>query len=123
MTPYEAYTGKIPDGTNIRAFGTAAFLIYPKDKHPSAFQPRFQDNFVHVGIKGNSIYRLVNIKTLKEEWYADVKIDEYVYPAAKEPIFGQLKGRAKITLPDQLREPQIMDTATQPPGRTAAAPR
>jgi len=74
-------------------------------------------------MKGNSIYRLLNIKTLKEEWYADVKIDEYVYPAAKEPIFGQLKGRAKITLPDQLREPQIMDTATQPPGRTAAAPR
>jgi len=76
-------------------------------------------------MKGNSIYRLLNIKTLKEEWYADVKIDEYVYPAAKEPIFGQLKGRARITSPDQPKEPQIttINERTTPLGWTAAAPR
>ncbi len=28
-------------------------------------------------MKGNSIYRVLNVKTLKEEWYTDVKFNEY----------------------------------------------
>src|SRR5205814_2193863 len=148
MSPYKAYTGKAPEGANVRAFGTAAFLIQPKDKHPPANEPRFQESFMYVGMKGNSIYRVLNVKTLKEEWYADVKFDEYVYPATKEPIFGQLKGRkaddkAKEPVPsphkpenvpsaktDQAKEPQTKSIrereappVVQPPGQSAAAAR
>ena len=148
MSPYEAYTGKVPEGANIRAFGTAAFPIQSKDKHPSAFEPRFQEGFMYVGMKGNSIYRVFNIKTLKDKWYTDVKFNEYLYPAMKELNFSQLKGRkaddkAKEFIPsphkpenvpsaktDRMKEPQTKSTrereappVVQPPGQSAAAPR
>src|SRR5579871_5952988 len=133
MTPYEAYTGKMPDCTNIRAFGTAAFLIYPKEKHPPAFQPRFQDkyNYIHVGMEGSSIYRLLNIETLKEERYADIRIDEYVYPAAQELVTTSHQPESATTdKMDQPMEHQVLSTnerathpITQPLGQSAAAPR
>lgn len=140
MTPYEAYTGKQPDLVNLRVFGVAAFPIYPMDKHPPSYAPRFQEDFILIGMKGNSIYRVFNYKTLKENWSADVKIDEYTYPAIKEPIFGKLKGRitnlrTKEPVPsprepesaqkDQVNEPQTertSSTVVRPPGQTAAAP-
>src|SRR5436189_1583913 len=48
---------------------------------------------MYVGMKENSIYRVFNIKTLKDEWYADVKFNEYLYLVMKELNFSQLKGR------------------------------
>ena len=117
MSPYEAYTGKVPEGANIRAFRTAAFPIQSKDKHPSAFEPRFQEGFMYVGMKGNSIYRVFNIKTLKDKWYTDVKFNEYLYPAMKELNFSQLKGRkaddkAKEFIPSPHKLESVLSTKT-----------
>jgi len=68
-------------------------------------------------MKGNSIYRVFNIKTLKDEWYTDVKFNEYLYPAMKELNFSQLKGRkaddkAKEFIPSPHKLESVLSTKT-----------
>ena len=78
--PYEAYYNKKPDLSNIRAFGTVAFPVYPKDKHPAKYDPKIQPDHIFIGLRGSHIYRLFNYKTLKETYSADCKFNEYIYP-------------------------------------------
>jgi Reverse transcriptase (RNA-dependent DNA polymerase) len=85
--------------------------------HPTAYEPRMQQDHILVGMKQNSIYRVLNIKTLVENWYADMKIDEYIYPAIKEPKFGLQKGRTKPQEISSREEPPI-----PPPNAVKEAP-
>jgi hypothetical protein len=53
-TPFKAYTEKVPNIENLKAFG---YIIYPKIKgaKPRKSFPRHRPRFIFVGIKGLSI--------------------------------------------------------------------
>jgi hypothetical protein len=50
-TPFEAYTEKVPNIENLKAFG---YIVYPKIKgaKPRKSFPRHRPGFIFVGIKG-----------------------------------------------------------------------
>ena len=70
MTPYEAYARKKLDLSNLRVFELAAFPVSSKEKHPTSCEPRALQDWILIGMKGNSIYRALNIKTLEDNFFA-----------------------------------------------------
>lgn len=99
ITPFEAYKGGYPDLTRLRVFGCAAYPINTREKFPSKFESRSKQGYIFVGMKGSSIWKLLNCKTFKIEHYADAKFDESMFPAPKfekQPIIADLP--AMITL-------------------------
>ena len=56
--------------------------IQLKEKQPigGKFMPRFQTtNFIFIGIKGQSLYLLLNILNNNIETHVDVQFDEYTF--------------------------------------------
>lgn len=93
ITPSEAYKGGYPNLTRLRVFGCAAYPINTLEKFPSKFESRSKQGYIFVGMKGSSVWKLLNCKTFKIEHYADVKFDESMFPAPmleKQPIIADL---------------------------------
>jgi hypothetical protein len=78
-TPFEAYTEKVPNMENLKAFGCAA---YPKIKgaKPGKSFPRHRPGFIFVGMKGSSIWKLLELSTQTIEDVGDCDFDEYLFP-------------------------------------------
>jgi hypothetical protein len=80
-SPYEAYYERQPNIRNIRVWGCTAFPLNLAGRTKSMYEPRIRDQkYVFIGMKGNHIWRLLNLQTLKEEVYADVGFQEYKFP-------------------------------------------
>lgn len=81
--PLEAYTGRKLDPLVLQktlvAFGCQANIKELKDQ-PGKWTPRTKEEHIFVGITGNSVYKLLNCRTLKETLSVDVKFHEYKFP-------------------------------------------
>jgi hypothetical protein len=83
-TPFEAFNNKKPMIRNLRIFGCAAYPVIPKETHPLKHNPKFKDtDYILVGIKESSIYRLFSLREQKEKIAADVAFNEYLFPASQ----------------------------------------
>jgi hypothetical protein len=94
-TPYEAYRESLPDFTQLRVFGCAAWPNNSKDKHPEKFDPRIKPDFMFIGLAGNKIYKLLNMITRKVEKYGDADFDEYSFPYSQREL--AIRTRAPIS--------------------------
>jgi len=59
MTPYEAWTGNVPDLSSLRVFGTIAWAHIPKEQRQQG--AKFEDHSLkchYLGMKGSSIFRV-----------------------------------------------------------------
>lgn len=81
VTPFEAYKKAYPDLTKLRVFGATAYPINTLEKFPKKFDPRSKRGYIFIGMRGSTVWKLLNCKTFKVEEYADVKFDEYKFPA------------------------------------------
>ncbi|KAI0994531.1 hypothetical protein K3495_g13650, partial [Podosphaera aphanis] len=81
-TPIMAYTTDKVHLENLKIFGCAAF---PKRLHkldgPSKLEPKIQgeEDYLFIGMQGNSIFKLTHRKTLKMMVSADCKFSEYLF--------------------------------------------
>jgi hypothetical protein len=95
-TPYEAYRESLPDFTQLRVFGCAAWPNNSKDKHLEKFDPRIKPDFMFIGLAGNKIYKLLNMITRKVEKYGDADFDEYSFPYSQREL--AIRTVAPVTL-------------------------
>ena len=57
-----------------------AYLFNVLDRRSRKNEPRTRGEYIFIGLKGNKIWRFLNIETLKEEVSVDVKFYEYKFP-------------------------------------------
>jgi hypothetical protein len=61
-TPFEAYTEKVPNMENLKAFGYVVYLKI-KGAKPGKLFPWHRPGFIFVGIKGLLIWKLLELST------------------------------------------------------------
>jgi hypothetical protein len=118
VIPYEAYTGQRPNFKNLKVWGCAAYPVDSLEKKPPNWQPRTRQEHLFVGMRGNKIWKFLNLETLKEEVSADVDFHEYKFPKIAEDANGKL-------LPREPRKPSLKALPNNPKllERTADASR
>ncbi|KAI0994744.1 hypothetical protein K3495_g13437 [Podosphaera aphanis] len=82
ITPITAYTSDRVHLNNLKAFGCAAFpMRLHQPQGPSKLEPKIQgeENYIFIGMQGNSIYKLMHRKTLKVIVSADCKFIEHLF--------------------------------------------
>ncbi len=82
ITPITAYTSDRVHLNNLKAFGCAAFpMRLHQPQGPSKLEPKIQgeENYIFIGMQGNSIYKLMQRKTLKVIVSADCKFIEHLF--------------------------------------------
>ena len=80
MTPFQAYFGRRPDLRDTRIFGCEAYQIN-RDRQKTTIDPKIlKDKLIFVGIKGNRVWRLLNIDTQKEILTTNAGFNEYTFP-------------------------------------------
>jgi hypothetical protein len=92
-TPLQAYTDRRPDFSVLRVWGCAAYPLNSLERMPRTWDPRTRGEHVFIGLKGNKIWRFLNLETLKEEVSADVQFHEFKFPIIAEDANGQLLPR------------------------------
>ena len=80
MTPYQAYTSRKPKLDTLRIWGCVAYPFNVPDRRSRKNELRTQGEYIFIRIKGNKIWRFLNIETLKEEVSTDVEFYEYKFP-------------------------------------------
>ena len=79
-SPYEAYHQRTPDSTNWKRWGCKAYPLNSLNRLPSTYDPRIRPaEYAFIGIQGSKIWRLLNMRTHKEERYGDVQFKEYEF--------------------------------------------
>ena len=137
VTPFEAYKKAHPDLTKLRIFGATAYPINTLEKFPKKFDSRSKQGYIFIGMRGSTVWKLLNYKTFKVEEFADVKFDEYKFPAPtiikSQPIEIPVAVTSRRKIENRLnqelqQEKQVEDTParaveqtqpTQKHGRTA----
>lgn len=84
ITPYEAMHGVNAKYMQLSTFGCAAYPKVLADT-PGKFTPHTREEHVFIGMRGNSIYKLLNCRTLKVIECADAVFHEYKYPSIMVP--------------------------------------
>ena len=79
IIPYTAWAGKAPKLSKARIFGCAAYPFVPSENRRK-LDPRIKPSHILVSIKGESLWRVLSIHTLKESISADVAFNEYLFP-------------------------------------------
>jgi len=65
ITLYKAFTGNYPDFDKLRVFGYKAVLYKINVDYLTTFEPRIRDRtWIFIGMEGNSIWKVLNVKTL-----------------------------------------------------------
>jgi hypothetical protein len=80
ITPYEAYTQRVPDLKNLAVFGCYANLINTLEKHPKKYESRMKPDYVFIGLKESSQFKMINMYTQAIEIFGDAKVNEYRFP-------------------------------------------
>ena len=109
-TPYEAYYERKPNLQKLRVWGCVAFPLNLAGRTKSTYEPRIKDQeYAFVGMRGNHIWRLLNLRTLREEVYADVKFQEYQFHDLLDITDKFMVSRTSVPLPAiQSREAVIL---------------
>ena len=82
ITPWHAYTGRLPDLLKLVTFGCTANPLNTLQKHPQKMAFRHKPGYVFLGMDGNKVWKLMNTHTLKIEKYGDAEFNEYRFPLA-----------------------------------------
>ncbi|KAI0993276.1 hypothetical protein K3495_g14908, partial [Podosphaera aphanis] len=80
IIPYSAWHERPPKLVLLRPFGCVSTLMYPKSLHPQKWTPNIRNGTsIFVGLRGESIHKLISLETLQMWESADAKVDEYSY--------------------------------------------
>jgi hypothetical protein len=63
ITLYKAYTQRVPELKNLAVFGCYANLINTFEKHPKKYESRIKPDYVFMGLKGSSQFKMMNMYT------------------------------------------------------------
>ncbi|KAI0992438.1 hypothetical protein K3495_g15747, partial [Podosphaera aphanis] len=78
--PHAAWYERPPKLDNLRPFGCVATLVYPKALMPQKWTPKTREGTsIFIGMRGESIHKMLFIATLQLWESADAKVDEYTY--------------------------------------------
>jgi hypothetical protein len=115
ITPYEAYTGRKPKLDTLRIWGCAAYPLNASERRARSNDPRTRGEHIFIGIKGNKIWRFLNMETLKEEVSADVDFHEYIFPILAKDANGWPIPRkpVSITQPEHTADASKTDLKSQ----------
>jgi len=81
ITLYKAFISNYPDFDKLRVFGCKAILYKIEVKHPTTFEPRIKDGtWIFIKIEGNSIWKVLNVKTLVVAKTTNARFDKYTFP-------------------------------------------
>jgi hypothetical protein len=80
ITLYEAYTQQVPDLKNLAVFECHANPINTLKKHPKKYESRMKPDYVFIGLKGSSQFKMMNMYTQAIEIFGDAKVNEYRFP-------------------------------------------
>ena len=81
ITLYRAFIGNYPDFDKLRVFGCKAVLYKIEVEHPTTFKPRIKDRtWIFIRIEVNSIWKVLNVKTLIVAKTINTRFDKYTFP-------------------------------------------
>jgi hypothetical protein len=80
ITPYEAYTQQVLDLKNLAVFGCSANPINTLEKHLKKYESRMKPDYVFMGLKGSSQFKMMNMHTQAIKIFGDAKVNEYRFP-------------------------------------------
>ena len=81
ITLYKAFTSDYPDFDKLRVFGCKAILYKINVDHLTTFKPRIRDGtWIFIRIKGNSIQKVLNVKTLAIAKITNARFNKYSFP-------------------------------------------
>ena len=85
-TPFEAYKGIKANIKNLRVFGSKAIIKLPNNRHAGKWTPYIKPgSHILVGLRGDSIQKLLDCKTLKDQVSTDCDFNEYEFPELTLP--------------------------------------
>jgi hypothetical protein len=113
-TPLQAFTDRKPNLGVLRVWGCAAYPLNSLERMPRTWDPRTRGEHVFIGLKGNKIWKFLNLETLREEVSADVQFHEFKFPIIAENANGQLlRRKPALAVPtDTLRSPKYSTEAS-----------
>jgi len=80
ITLYKAFISNYPDFNKLRVFGCKAVLYKINVDYLTTFKPRIRDGtWIFIRIEGNSIWKVLNVKTLAIAKIIDAYFDEYSF--------------------------------------------
>jgi hypothetical protein len=82
ITPWHAYTGKLPQFNKLVTFGYAANPLNTLEKHPPKMAFRHKPSYVFIGMEGSKVWKLLNMHTHLVEKFGDAEFNEYRFPLA-----------------------------------------
>jgi len=81
ITLYKAFISDYPDFDKLRVFGCKAILYKINVNYLTTFKPRIRDRtWIFIRIEGNSIWKVLNVKTLAIAKIIDTRFDKYSFP-------------------------------------------
>ena len=81
ITPYKAFTSNYPDFDKLQVFSCKAILYKINIDHLTTFKPRIRDGtWIFIRMEGNSIWKVLNVKTLAIAKTIDARFNEYSFP-------------------------------------------
>jgi hypothetical protein len=81
ITLYKAFIGNYPDFDKLRVFRCKVVLYKIEVEHPITFKPRIKDGtWIFIRMEGNSIWNVLNIKTLVIAKTINARFDKYTFP-------------------------------------------
>ena len=81
ITLYKAFIGNYPDFDKLRVFGCKVVPYKIKVEYPITFKPRIKDKtWIFIRMEGNSIWKVLNIKTLVIAKTINARFDKYTFP-------------------------------------------
>jgi hypothetical protein len=81
ITLYRLFTSNYPDFDKLQVFGYKAVLYKIEVKYPMTFKSYIKDGtWIFIRIEGNSIWKVLNIKTLIVAKTINARFDKYTFP-------------------------------------------
>ena len=81
ITLYRAFIGNYPDFDKLRVFGCKAILYKIEVKYPKTFKPYIKvKTWIFIRIEGNSIQKVLNVKTLVIAKTINTRFNKYTFP-------------------------------------------
>ena len=81
ITLYKAFTGNYPDFDKLRVFGCKAVPYKINVDYLTTFKPQIRDKTqIFIKIEGNSIWKVLNVKTLAIAKTTNARFNEYSFP-------------------------------------------
>jgi len=95
ITLYKAFTSNYPDFDKLQVFGYKAIPYKINVNHLTTFKPRIRDGtWIFIRIERNSIWKVLNVKTLAIAKTIDARFDKYSFPQITSKKIQELEQEA-----------------------------